>query len=154
MQQWRAWVETPTGLSVASNVSQALVYKVESGQTDGKLTTTDGQWVEKGKQKRSILEQAISEVKSKVSKKMDAGYLTDLEKAKTHIIILPMLAHPFTKRSHNINYPAVVQRKFDGVRCMARIEGDGVTLKSRKGKLFPHMNHIRSEIIQAIVHLL
>jgi len=140
MQQWRAWVETTDGT--------AMVYKVESGQTDGKLTTTDGQIVEKGKQKRTILEQAISEVESKVSKKMDAGYLTDLEKAKTHVIVLPMLAHPFTKRRHNINYPAFVQRKFDGVRCMARIEGDGVTLKSRKGKLFPHMNHIRNEIIK------
>ena len=34
MQQWRAWVETTN--------TTAMVYKVESGQTDGKLTTTDG----------------------------------------------------------------------------------------------------------------
>ena len=101
MQQWRAWVETTDGT--------AMVYKVESGQTDGILSTTDGQIVEKCKHKRTILEQAISEVESKVSKKMDAGYLTDLEKAKTHVIVLPMLAHPFTKRWHIINYPAFVQ---------------------------------------------
>jgi len=44
IQQWRAWVErTETG----------YLLKVESGQTDGKLTETVGQVIDEGKQKRT-----------------------------------------------------------------------------------------------------
>tara|TARA_R100001163_G_C5007042_1_gene154222 strand:- start:79 stop:915 length:837 start_codon:yes stop_codon:yes gene_type:complete len=58
-----------------------------------------------------------------------------------------MLALDFKKRGHDITYPAVGQRKFDGVRCLATIDDNGdVSLKSRKGKEFPHMKHLRQQI--------
>ena len=138
IQQWRAWVET---------TDTGFLLKVESGQTDGKLTVTPGQVIDEGKQKRSSREQAIFEATSKLSKKRDEAYFDTIEEAQTQVKLLPMLAHPFTKRKHNIDYPAIVQRKFDGVRCLARLNSDGtVTLMSRKGKEFPHLDHLRSEI--------
>ncbi len=126
MVQWRGWTENDT-------------YYVESGQVDGKKTTTAGVKCV-GKQKRSDAEQAAFELNAKLNKKKDDGYLDDLEAAKTHVIMLPMLAHSFDKRKHNIMYPAIVQRKFDGVRCFAMPDG---RLLSRKGKEFPHLNHLR-----------
>jgi hypothetical protein len=138
IQQWQAWVEkTETG----------YLLKVRSGQTDGKLTETTGQIIDEGKQKRTAKEQAVFEANSKVNKKLDEGYSDSIESAKNYVKLLPMLAHPFAKRKHNINYPAIVQRKFDGVRCLAILKDDGtVSLMSRKGKEFPHMNHIRKDI--------
>ena len=138
IQQWRAWVET---------TDTGFLLKVESGQTDGKLTETPGQVIDEGKQKRSAREQAIFEATSKLSKKRDEAYFDTIEEAQTQVKLLPMLAHPFDKRKHNISYPAIVQRKFDGVRCLAKLNSNGtVTLMSRKGKEFPHLDHLRSEI--------
>ena len=138
IQQWRAWVEkTPTG----------YLLKVESGQTGGKLKETAGQVIDVGKQKRTAEEQAIFEVKSKLKKKRDEAYYDTIEEAQTQMKLLPMLAHPFTKRKHNITYPAIVQRKFDGVRCLAVLNSDKtVTLLSRKGKEYPHLNHIKTDV--------
>jgi|TARA_B100001094_G_scaffold295835_1_gene317494 DNA ligase-1 len=139
IQQWRAWVV---------KTDDGYLLKVESGQTDGKLKETSGQVINEGKQKRSAKEQAIFQANSKLKKKRDEAYFDTVEQAKTQVKLLPMLAHPFTKRKHNITYPAVVQRKFDGVRCLARINNDGtVTLLSRKGKEFPHLKHIRTEVL-------
>ena len=139
IQQWRAWVEkTPTG----------YLLKVESGQTGGKLKETAGQVIDVGKQKRTAEEQAIFEAKSKLKKKRDEAYYDTVEEAQTQVKLLPMLAHPFTKRKHNITYPAYVQRKFDGVRCLAVLNSDKtVTLLSRKGKEFPHLEHIKSDVL-------
>ena len=140
IQQWRAWVEsTETG----------YLLKVESGQTDGKLTETVGQVIDEGKQKRTAEEQAIFEANSKLKKKRDEAYFDTIEDAQTQVKLLPMLAHPFDKRKHNINYPAIVQRKFDGVRCLARLNSDGtVTLLSRKGKEYPHLQHIKADVLE------
>ena len=139
IQQWRVWVEaTPTG----------YLLKVESGQTGGKLKETAGQVIDVGKQKRTAKEQAIFEANSKLSKKRDEAYFDTIEEAQTQVKLLPMLAHPFTKRKHNINYPAIVQRKFDGVRCLAVLNSDKtVTLMSRKGKEFPHLEHIKKDVL-------
>ena len=138
IQQWRAWVET---------TATGFLLKVESGQTDGKLKETVGRVIDEGKQKRTAQEQAIFEANSKLSKKRDEAYFDTIEAAKTQVKLLPMLAHSFTKRKHNINYPAIVQRKFDGVRCLAKLNSDGtVTLMSRKGKEFTHLNHIKADV--------
>ena len=139
IQQWRAYVVT---------TETGFLLKVEAGQVDGKLTETSGQVIDEGKQKRSAREQAIFVATSKLNKKRDEAYYDTIEEAQNNVKLLPMLAHPFTKRSHNITYPAIVQRKFDGVRCLAQITDDGkALLLSRKGKEFPHLNHIRTEIL-------
>jgi len=137
IQLWSAEaVKTETG----------WLLQVTSGQKGGKMTTSAGQVIDEGKQGRNATQQAEFEMKSLAKKKIDSGYFDSEEKANSQIKILPMLALPFDKRKHNITYPAIVQRKFDGVRCLLRIDKDGeVTLLSRKGKEFPHLDHIKSE---------
>ena len=138
IQQWRAWVE---------QTDDGYLLKVESGQVDGRLKETPGQVINEGKQGRTAQEQAIFEATSKLNKKRDEAYFDTIGEAQTQVKLLPMLAHPFEKRKHNITYPAIVQRKFDGVRCLAKLNDDGtVTLMSRKGKEFPHLNHIREDV--------
>ena len=75
IQQWRAWVErTETG----------YLLKVESGQTDGKLTETVGQVIDEGKQKRTAEEQAIFEL-TRNKKKRDEAYFDSIEAAQTQV---------------------------------------------------------------------
>jgi len=59
-------------------------------------------------------EQAVLEATSTWQKQKDKGYFETIEEAKTEQVYLPMLAHMFTKRKHNIVYPAYVQPKLDG----------------------------------------
>jgi len=129
MVEWSGW-------------SQGDTYYVKSGQVEGKKTTTAGV-VCTGKQGRSDSEQAKFQLNAKLNRKKDDGYLNDYDKALTHVVMLPMLAHSYKKRSHNISFPCIVQRKFDGVRCFAMPDG---RLLSRKGKEFPHLNHLRNTI--------
>ena len=74
-------------------------------------------------------EQAILEIKSALGKKRDTGYVTE-DEPPTPARPLPMLAHPFEKRKHNIKYPAYVQPKLDGTRMLF----DGTVGWSRRGK--------------------
>ncbi len=65
----------------------------------------------------------------------------------------PMLANTFnwdllTKKRTKFQFPVYVQRKYDGIRCSASQHGYQITLKSRKGKEFHHMNHVRIQLAQ------
>jgi len=139
IRQWRGWVEKGQN-------NRYFMY-VETGLLDGNKTTNRPKIYFQGKQGRDAKGQAIFELESKVSKKRDEGYFDTIKEAQDTLVVLPMLALDFNKRSHDISYPAIGQRKFDGVRSMASINPDGsVSLKSRKGKEFPHMNHLRQQI--------
>ena len=139
IRQWRGWVEKGQN-------NRYFMY-VETGLLDGNKTTNRPKIYFQGKQGREAKGQAIFELESKVSKKRDEGYFDTIKEAQDTLVVLPMLALDFNKRSHDISYPAIGQRKFDGVRSMASINPDGsVSLKSRKGKEFPHMNHLRQQI--------
>jgi|SaaInlStandDraft_1057018.scaffolds.fasta_scaffold26168_2 hypothetical protein len=139
IRQWNGWVE-------AGQSGRWLMY-VETGLLDGNKVKNRPKIYYAGKQNRDAKGQAIFELESKINKKRDEGYFDTIQEAQDTLVILPMLALDFNKRSHNIDYPAIGQRKFDGVRSMASINPDGsVSLKSRKGKEFPHMNHLRQQV--------
>jgi len=139
IRQWRGFVD--------SAPNNRFIMGVETGLLDGNKTTNRPRIYWQGKQGRDAKGQAMFELESKVSKKRDEGYFDTIKEAQDILVILPMLALDFNKRSHDISYPAIGQRKFDGVRSMASINPDGsVSLKSRKGKEFPHMNHLRQQI--------
>ena len=139
IRQWRGYVD--------SAPNNRFIMGVETGLVDGNKTANRPRIYWQGKQGRDAKGQAMFELESKVSKKRDEGYFDTIQEAKDTLVILPMLALDFTKRSHDVSYPAIGQRKFDGVRCMASINPDGsVSLKSRKGKEFPHMEHLRKQI--------
>jgi len=139
IRQWRGYVDTAP--------NNRFIMGVETGLLDGNKTTNRPRIYWQGKQGRDAKGQAMFELESKVSKKRDEGYFDTIQEAKDTLVVLPMLALDFNKRSHDVSYPAIGQRKFDGVRCMASINSDGsVSLKSRKGKEFPHMKHLRQQI--------
>jgi ATP-dependent DNA ligase len=146
---WRIRVEERDGMGVIVT---------EHGYEDGKMVCNE-RVVEKGKNvgkknETSPVEQAISEARSAWNKKKDAAYAPEGEVASTATEAaqggagapsgapLPMLAHDYNKRGKSIVFPCYVQKKLDGVRCVATKTG----LFSRNGKAFPHLEHIREEM--------
>lgn len=125
-------------------------YITSDGQVGGKIKTSKPTVVNAGKASRSIYEQASSQVESKINKKLDSGYKETEQEALDDVFISPMLAVDFKKRGHSMQYPAIGQRKFDGVRCIAYNDGGKIVLESRKGKAFPHMNHLRASVFDLL----
>lgn len=62
-------------------------------------------------------EQAISEAQSRWEKQHDKNYADS--KSDANAILLPMLAHPYGKYAHKVKWPAYVQPKLNGMRCLA-----------------------------------
>lgn len=62
----------------------------------------------------------------------------------------PMLAHDYKKRGHNIRYPAYVQPKLDGIRCLAKMEGTKITYTSRDEKPFPAVSHLTEHLLRVM----
>jgi ATP-dependent DNA ligase len=96
------------------------------------------------KNETTAFDQASKDAESKYNKKCDAGYQEDKDELTTPI--LPMLAHPYSKRKHNIVWPCFTQPKIDGVRCTFTIKNDEVVMFTRKGKQFTSMPHIINDI--------
>jgi DNA ligase-1 len=139
ISEWEISVEEESGHGVINIVH---------GYIDGKKQH-DTKTVTKGKNtgkanETTPVEQATKEAESKWKKQLDKGYVEDLADTDK-VVYLPMLAHSYDKRGKDIKFPCIVQRKFDGVRCTAKLNGD-VVLLSRKGKKFPHMEHLHPEI--------
>ena len=136
IRQWSIWI-TDNPFTIHSS----------HGWLDGKIVDDAGLEIHTGKQNRDALAQAQFQMKSKISKKRDEGYVDSPSKAEVNFVLRPMLAVSFTKRGHAIEFPAIAQRKFDGVRCLGYKDDSGnIILESRKGKHFPHLNHIRDAI--------
>ena len=136
IRQWSIWI-TDNPFTIHSS----------HGWLDGKIVDDAGLEIHTGKQNRDALAQAQFQMKSKISKKRDEGYVDSSSKAEVNFVLRPMLAVSFTKRGHAIEFPAIAQRKFDGVRCLGYKDDSGnIILESRKGKHFPHLNHIRDAI--------
>jgi len=122
------------------------VITMADGQVGGKIKESKPTVI-KAKGGRTPFEQGILQYESKIKKKIDEGYKESKEEAQKDVFIRPMLALDFKKRGHSMDYPATVQRKFDGVRCIAYLDDEeNVILESRRGKEFPHLNHIRKAI--------
>ncbi|QPG07166.1 ATP-dependent DNA ligase [Salinimonas marina] len=95
------------------------------------------------------LEQAISEAKSKVSKKLDKGYTYEMPEPGQRTtnalgFIKPMLAQPIEKVKA-WNYPVLAQPKMDGHRMLATVKDGQVVLYSRQGKVLD-VEHIRADL--------
>lgn len=63
----------------------------------------------------------------------------------------PMLAHDYKKRGHNIKYPAYIQPKLDGIRCLAARNGDTITYTSRDNKEFTAITHLTPHLLRLMV---
>lgn len=129
----------------------------------GKLNTTSPQvakeTIAEGKNigkvnETSPAQQAESEAKSRWTKKTKKGYVESLEQAEKGEDdikgIRPMLAHSYADHSKKIKWPAFVQPKLDGLRCVAIVEDGTVYLHTRKREQITSMPHIERELLRLI----
>lgn len=110
--------------------------------------------ITEGKVKRSVLEQAIQDVKRKwENKKEKELYAEVLTNNLKSIIVRPMLSNTFSfdlyttkNRSFKISFPAYIQRKYDGIRCISYLKDDNVIIESRKGIPFQNFSLLKDEL--------
>ena len=108
--------------------------------------------ISEGKSTRSVDEQMMLRMASRISKQRDKGYQVSLDHAlnnrPTNLLQMPkpMLAQKIEKVK-NIDYEgAIVQPKFDGNRCLIYCK-DGVNRAySRQGKPIEAITHILGDI--------
>lgn len=108
------------------------------------------------KNETTPIQQAQLEAEALWTKKLKKGYvksLTDARAGKVDDVIEggvnPMLAHKYSEQAKKIVFPALVQPKFDGHRCIAVVENGKATLWTRTRKPITGLPHI----IQAIEKL-
>lgn len=127
------------------------------GQVGGKIQEThdlisEGKNIGK-KNETTPEQQAEAEAQARWEKKKKSGYVESIEDAKNDELddlikggIVPMLAHKFSEQAHKIEYPAYVQPKLDGIRCIAIVKDGACTLWSRTRKPITSMPHIVQEL--------
>jgi DNA ligase-1 len=137
-----------------SDHSTAYIIETEYGQlgTDSPQRTFDAIYEGKNKGKKnetSVREQAESEALAKWKKQKKKGYVESIEAAQAEELdelieggVVPMLAHKFADHGHKIKYPAAIQPKLDGIRCIAMVRNGRCTLWSRTRKPITSMPHI------------
>lgn len=125
-----------------SDLASAVEIVRTSGYVGGKLTDA----VKKVKAGKNIgrvnettpWEQALAEATSTYQKQLDKMYTTEMPNLDTYVSPeFPMLAQRFQDRKHNITYPAFVQPKLNGVRCLAKkVSETKITFTSRGNKSY------------------
>lgn len=121
-------------------------YTIKHGQVGGKIQSTTTT-IEYGKNvgksnETSALQQAGLEANSLWKKQRDRkGYTEAIPKEKP---FRPMLAQKFTEHADKIKYPALVQKKIDGIRCISYydVNRKKVVYMSRQGKEFATLEHL------------
>jgi len=121
----------------------------EAGQQGGKMReTSHGVFADK--------DAAEDKCRSKMKEKTDNGYQSSLSDAQNNPIFLPMLAFSTKNKDgsvkeevlNGLNFPVMVQRKFDGLRGIATVNPDGsIKFVSRKNNEYTvPIPQIRKEI--------
>lgn len=140
-----------------------IVTKYGQLNTDSPQETSD--WIKEGKNAgkknaTTAYQQAELEAEAKWEKQLKKGYVTslmDAESGKTDAIIeggvVPMLAHKFAEQAHKIKYPAFVQPKLDGIRCVAIVKAGKATLWSRTRKPITSCPHIIAQLEEAFPNM-
>lgn len=138
------------GVGIWSIWSEGYEVVISHATVIGGAQTQHRELVKEGKQGRSREEQVKFRIASRVSKQKDKGYTEDLEKASSATLNqlgldVPMLAQTFDSNKHRFNY-AHVQRKLNGLRCLATKQNGEVILYSRRGKAFTALHEIQSSL--------
>lgn len=125
------------------------------GQQGGKIQRTE-ETIKEGKNigrsnQTTPEEQAWAEATAKWESKIKKGYVEDIGRAlKKESDVeggyLPMLAHKFADHGYKIQYPAYIQPKLNGHRCLATIENGVAKLWSRTRKPITSCPHIVEEL--------
>jgi DNA ligase 1 len=133
INQWRVWTE---GNKVYT----------EYGQMGGKLQTTVGQECQATNvgrsNERNPIQQAEFEAEAMIKNQLRLKYSRTIEEAM-ETRIQPMLADNGKKAK--IPFPAYIQRKYDGLRCM-RVQKDGNNIMMSRGNKVYDVKHIAKEL--------
>jgi len=134
LRVWKVWHEDDiimTEYGVVGGQMQTSSKKAEPKNVGTKAETTGE-------------EQAAREVEAMYKHRLARKYSLTPEAARLPSE-LPMLAHKYDDKKHKVVYPADIQPKLDGLRCIARWEDDEVVLYSRSGKVL-NLPHISNEL--------
>jgi len=126
-------------------------YHTVSGQVDGKKiinapTRCLGKNIGK-KNETTPEEQAEAEAQAKWQKKLDEGYVQDVDAldGANPLRLDPMLAKDYEDYKDKLVFPVYSQPKLDGLRCVVTRQG----AFSRQWKLFVTLQHIR-DVVQPL----
>jgi ATP-dependent DNA ligase len=94
--------------------------------------------------------QAVAEAKAFWNKKQDKGYSTVRTSDPQRVTRLPMLALTYEDRKHHVVWPAFVQPKLNGVRCLMERVGDDIVFHSRGNKRFVTLDHLKADALAVL----
>lgn len=109
--------------------------KTEYGQVGGKIQTVY-KIIKRAASQPTLYQQAHFEASAAWQKQYDLGARPTIEEARGVKMILPMLAKTYTPGKTKIDFPVYVQPKLNGVRCLAKQDGDTINFISRGGKSY------------------
>ncbi len=140
-----------------TNVPEGAILTVTHGSEGGKQTTTS-RTIREGKNlgksnETAPYQQALLEATALRQKKLDKGYrTTKAELVADHEATnrLPMLAHKYTDRQHTLVWPAFVQPKLNGIRCLIERVGDTIQFYSRGNKQFTTLGHLTAHCLRVM----
>jgi ATP-dependent DNA ligase len=135
---WEIWIEE----HFLKNKNEKIYYIVRNyGIIGGKLTIPE-------KKEVKSMSKGITEVRMLWRKKIESGFQEDEKMVKTKgEMVKPMGAYKLDEYYNKIKYPACVQRKLDGFRCISQVnKNQEVIMYSRGMKPFIFLEHIKREI--------
>lgn len=130
---------------------QGAVIIIKFGQLNG-LLQIKTETIFTGKGGRSLQQQVVHRMKSRVNKQLDKGYKVNIKEATEKVgtnalgFFRPMLAHNLHKVGSVIWDEAIVQPKFDGHRCMILNLGGKLIPYTRQGKIITTIDHVLKDI--------
>ena len=151
IQVWKIWVAPAADVDcyaiineygVLNGKMQRAVDVIREGKNVGKVNET------------TPYEQAVAEARSEWEGKKKKHYVESIEEAEAGQVdstfvaggVKPMLAHKYHEQGHKIKYPAFVQPKLDGHRCIAVIQDGKASLWSRTQKRITSMPHVEAAL--------
>ncbi len=125
---------------------------MEYGLLDGEIQSHT-ESIPDGKAGRDVDEQLQSRMNSRINKKLDMGYVYDVNKLSTRKVMTnalglpkPMLAQRIDKVK-DVDYAnSFIQKKYDGHRCLITKQDGKIIAYSRNGKIIDTIGHITDSL--------
>ena len=121
--------------------------KKKYGFLNGKIVETEPYEISHNG-KISCYDKALTKANYEWVKKKKQGFQENISNIENNKLknILPMLAYKLEDNYKKIIYPACVQKKLDGFRCLSYYENNELKIYSKGKNLFTTLDHIENEI--------
>ena len=137
------------GIGVWTIYSENAVIHISSSSV---LNGAKTEWIEvvkAGKAGRSLQEQVLSRINSRISRQRDKGYVDSIEEAELGAynqlgLIPPMLAQTYKGQTIPDNFR--IQPKYNGLRCLITRQDGELIAYSRKGKRIDTIYEILKDV--------